>query len=154
MGSIVKLGPNQYVEWCLIAEAPTTNVMTRKAMLDHQMVRFSDKAENRAHIEARLGRADEHGTSFHEGMSAEDLVRWNRAGEGESCLTIPEIIERYTKEPTPGLAKYRVEIVETISWIYEVEAGSEDEARDLAESEYAEPVDRVVSSKTLTPSKL
>lgn len=89
---ILKLDENKYVEWSSVVDAPTTYIMDRE-----EAVRFTQD-------EKRIIRADETGTSFKDvgGISAEEYVAFNRAGENESCISLEEIIDKYTLKEENG----------------------------------------------------
>ena len=91
---IVKLN-GKYMIWSTVVDAPITRLMTREQLEEH--VRFEDGERGIRELPERLERADTNGTSFYRG-SAESVVRFNRAGPGESCLTIKELIEKYEAE--------------------------------------------------------
>jgi len=90
---IVRLAEDKYVEWSTIVDAPVTFIVSREQMLQYldSWHGHSSYAENRA----RLDRADKNGTSAMSPLSMEELIRENRAGEKEKCISLEEIIERY-----------------------------------------------------------
>lgn len=86
---VAKLGDDAYVEWSTVVDAPVSWV------------------EGRAHAVAvwgvhRVDRADRNGTSILDGYPAgrtpEEIVSANRAGPGETTITVEEIITAYTHE--------------------------------------------------------
>ena len=93
---VVKLGPNQYVEWSSVVDAPVTNIMAR-----HEMIQYLDHQDGaRAFHEnrERMKRADEHGTSCMAPTSRDDIIQFNRAGENEKCITLAQIKRRYKRK--------------------------------------------------------
>lgn len=80
---IIKLEDDRYLEWSTVVDAPVS------ASLDR------DEAV-KAWGEERIARADEKGTSFLDVTeSAANYVRLNRAGPGETCLTMEQICKGY-----------------------------------------------------------
>lgn len=92
MGVIVKLGPDQYLLWSTLSDAPVTHVMTRQSMLNWLLANrdLRDDAP-----EVRMERTDQNGTSTIPGESMEDFIRYNRAGPEGKTLTVEEILEKY-----------------------------------------------------------
>lgn len=94
MGSYVaKIADDAYVEWSSVVDAPVSWVQTREQAVKRW-------------TEERVARADANGTSILDGYPAgntpEEIVRANRAGPGESRLTVAEIIEAYDEgNPAP-----------------------------------------------------
>lgn len=90
--SIVKLtdaGVERYLIWSTIVDAPVSDTLTRadvEATYQHQPG-FSE----------RMARVEKHGTSCREPTSVEDLVAFNRAGRGEACLTLDQILDHYVR---------------------------------------------------------
>lgn len=96
--ALVKLAPDEYVEWSSVVDAPVSYVQTRQELLD-----AGEDSE-------RLDRTDRQGHSYHYNYykSTEDFVAFNRAGPKESSLTLdairrmyanPEAYEAFTLEP-------------------------------------------------------
>ena len=83
--AIVRLAPDEYVEWSTVVDAPVTFVQTRAEMLAA------------GEDPDRLDRADRQGHSYVDMgyESAEELVSCNRAGPKESSLTIDAIRRRF-----------------------------------------------------------
>lgn len=87
----VKLGPNQYVEWSTIVDAPITYIQTRDEHAQYLREEYGKSYED--HIEARLARTDRNGTSWRgRDVSLEDQLECNRALPGEKHATLEEII--------------------------------------------------------------
>lgn len=97
-----------YLDWSTICDAPVTNGMTRKELIQYL-------AENRGYkkcrcgcncaAEAVLAHIDKYGHSW-TGLSkpVEDIISHNRAGTGDTSLTIDELIQYYclSEEDTEG----------------------------------------------------
>lgn len=83
---LVKLADDAYVEWSTVVDAPVSSVMTRADVL------LDDPA--------RVMRCDANGHSatWFEPQTVEQLVAGNRAGDGETELSVEEIIEQYTQD--------------------------------------------------------
>jgi hypothetical protein len=96
---LVKLADNEYVEWSTVVDAPVTAVGTRDEIVKHARDEFG--RQGASNIEERLQRCEERGHSAMwpgAGDSVEDLIRGNRAGEGEAEVTLDEIRHLY-REP-------------------------------------------------------
>ena len=84
--AVVKLAEDEYVEWSTVVDAPVTSALEREAAAA-------------AWGADRVQRADVYGTSFmNRVVSTEDMLSCNRAGPGESELTLQEIREKYRKD--------------------------------------------------------
>ena len=98
---IVKIGENRYLEWSTVVDAPVSVGMSRDEMKDRLTTPLSSPLPKEVgvdleRIELRLARADEYGTSVRFArMSAEDLVKNNRAGPEETELTFEELVDEY-----------------------------------------------------------
>jgi len=83
---VAKLGEDAYCEWSTVVDAPLSWVMGRDRAVDHWG-------------EDRVSRADHNGTSIIDGYPAgetpEQIVAGNRAGPGESELTVEQILVEY-----------------------------------------------------------
>lgn len=87
---IVKLADDTYVEWSTVCDCPASHVMTR------------DEALGLAGGQERVERCDRNGTSFVDvAQSGPEYVAFNRAGPVDSCLTVTEMIEQYSRSPAP-----------------------------------------------------
>lgn len=102
---IARLGPNAYVEWSTVVDAPITEVMTeaeiKQYIRDGEAVNVGETDELATRLieqraTARWARVQRFGTSMQE-YSVADLIRSNRAGPQETCLCSRKaIIERYS----------------------------------------------------------
>lgn len=80
---IVRLAPDEYIEWSTVVDAPVSYVMTTEEAL-------------REFGLARVLRADLDGTSYRSPrLTLADLLDSNRAGPDESMATLDEIREKY-----------------------------------------------------------
>jgi hypothetical protein len=95
---IVKLAENEYVEWSSVVDAPVSWIMT----LDELKLHVSREQGNDGlrDLPRRLERVEKFGTSLIDPHyeSAEEYVRFNRAGPNESCLTMDELRRRYRNQ--------------------------------------------------------
>lgn len=104
---IYKFGPDEYVEWSTIVDAPVSTLMTREEMAEYLFREYGhlnpayheiDKQE----IEKRLQRTDEWNSSAYEDMgkvqTPKDLVSINRAGPREGHLTAGQILAGLREE--------------------------------------------------------
>lgn len=90
---ILKLGPDQYVEWSTVVDAPVSYILTRKKMEAFLLAEAVKKARDR--VTERLDTADRNGLTFVDCGSVAELVRGNRAGPNETELTLEQIVEKY-----------------------------------------------------------
>ena len=86
---ILKFGPDQYMIWSTVVDAPVTMMMSLEELLEEQ---------GTDGIQARLERCDQNGCSSLR-HSLDRILICNRAGDGETELTKAEIIEKYTEVP-------------------------------------------------------
>lgn len=94
MGNLlVKLAPDCYVEWSSIVDAPISSTMTLDQLWDYIREEYGRDGAER--LPARLARCDVNGTSSNDGTTLETLEAYNRAGPGETTLSIAEIIQQY-----------------------------------------------------------
>lgn len=98
MGFIVKLDGDKYIEWSRVVDAPMSYIMSRKEMYNHLIEQREKTLASKESSEERLVRADKYGTSLIGKTSVEEIISFNRAGDNESCLSLEEIIEKYTKK--------------------------------------------------------
>jgi hypothetical protein len=90
---VAKLGDDAYCEWSTVVDAPVSWVLTRERAVQE----FTS---------SRVARADRYGTSLLDGYPAgetpDEIVRGNRAGQGETELSVGEIIRDYAEgNPAP-----------------------------------------------------
>ena len=90
---VVCLGEDSYVLWSDTVDAPVSPATGRSKMVsllesEHHVA--WDEADTLVRV------ADEGGTSDH-GRTLAEVVRHNRAGPGESTLTLPELIRAYSE---------------------------------------------------------
>jgi len=90
---IVKLGPNQYVDWSTVIDAPVSYVLTADEMIERRIRQAKKEAEESTR--EALERADRTGTSYL-GITGVKVIDDNRAGEDESKLTREQLIEKFT----------------------------------------------------------
>ncbi len=81
-----------YLEWSTVVDAPVTYGMTRNEMRAH--LTKEGLAKLTARIDERLALADKRGTSFVDN-DVHGLLAVNRAGPGESELTLDGLIDAY-----------------------------------------------------------
>lgn len=87
---------DKYLEWSTAVDAPVTRGMTREEMIEHLVLSVTEEA--RSNAGRRLCRADDHGSSAIPFESAEDVIFGNRAGPGETELSIDGIYDEYCGE--------------------------------------------------------
>lgn len=97
---IAKLADDEYVDWSTVVDAPVTDVLTREQMAAYMLREYGEF--NAREIEPRLARTDKNGHSAMWGkaqnLSVEEMILPNRAGEGESSLTMEELRRDYKEE--------------------------------------------------------
>ena len=101
-GIIVKLG-GLYCEWASSIDAPRTYFMPRREFMQYLRARYCGDAER--DIAERMKRVEERGTSSMLDASAEEVVAGNRAGVGESELSVEELLAQYVPAPERERAK-------------------------------------------------
>lgn len=87
---ILKLG-TKYMEYSTISDAPLTDALTFKELKSYIRRRYGTEGLER--LQERLSDADRCGSSS--GESLEDAIACNRAGPGESCLTLDQFFDCY-----------------------------------------------------------
>lgn len=95
---IVKLpcdGIDYYMEWSTVVDAPVTFGMTRKEFEEYYREEYGESGVRE--LPTRMDRADATGTSGRLHKSAEDAIRWNRAGKDETRLTLDQIVDHYIR---------------------------------------------------------
>lgn len=89
-------GP-RYLEWSTIVDAPVTYGMTLAEFRRHYRREYG--ASGMRELPERLERAEATGTSSRMHASVDALVENNRAGAGETCLTLAQIVDHYCVRP-------------------------------------------------------
>lgn len=89
-------GP-RYMEWSTIVDAPLTYGVTLEEFRKQYQERYG--TEGLSDLPNRLERADLCGCS--NGETAARAIAHNRAGEGETCLTLEQIVEHYCMRNGP-----------------------------------------------------
>ncbi len=85
---IVKL-EKRYFEWSTVVDAPVTEPMTRWEFLAYYRDMYGRAAQKE--LPDRMKRVQQKGTSALSNTSVLDLISFNRAGPGETCLSIDEL---------------------------------------------------------------
>jgi hypothetical protein len=92
---VARLGDDEYVIWSNTVDAPVTFAMTRTEVIEHMQstdrLNF-DQADHLVALPDTTGTSDPH-------LTLEDLLANNRAGVGESTLTLSEIRALYRANP-------------------------------------------------------
>ena len=81
---VVKLG-ERFLEWSSVVDAPVTELMT-----EHQFRRYLLQEYGASGLvgwEQQRARLDRQGTSSRSGLTLEELLQHNRAGQDEACVT-------------------------------------------------------------------
>lgn len=101
---IVKLedkGVSYYLEWSTIADAPITNGMSLEEFKQYYQDTYGQ--EKMSELNERLARVEEKCISAFNYDNLSELLECNRAGEGESCLSIQELIQKYCTTKTKNI---------------------------------------------------
>jgi hypothetical protein len=94
-----KRGP-RYLEYSTIVDAPITLGMTRKQLDAYYRRKNGDVGM--VDLEQRMVRVDAKGTSSRMHNSFEDTIKCNRAGKGETRLTVEQFVEYYINKQGRG----------------------------------------------------
>lgn len=89
---IIKLA-DKYLLYSTIVDAPITYGMSKEELIEYLKEEGTDRL-----IEDRLARVDKIGTSSRLDSSAEETIEFNKAGPGESNLSVEEFIKTYITE--------------------------------------------------------
>lgn len=92
---ILKLD-DKYCEWSTVVDAPVTAFMTIGQFKTYYVEEYGSRSLDS--LVDRLRRVESHGTSAQFGLSADNLISDNRAGDDESTLSRSELLEQYTPE--------------------------------------------------------
>jgi hypothetical protein len=94
-------GESWYLDWSSVVDAPVTCGMSLDEFREYYREEYGPGAMDG--LEERLARVKEKGTSARLHDSVESLIRCNRAGAGETRLTMAQIIDHYCLgvEPQP-----------------------------------------------------
>jgi hypothetical protein len=88
---LVKLG-SKYVEWSTVVDAPVTYGMTLEELTSYIAQQYG--ADGVAILPERLERLAATGTSSYND-TAESVIKGNRAGPGETELSMEQLIKQY-----------------------------------------------------------
>ena len=83
-----------YMYWSTVVDAPVSKLLPLKEFKEW----YEWYHPNEDDFGERLTRVDKHGTSSRSGLSVDELINYNRAGENESCLSKEDIINKYKSE--------------------------------------------------------
>lgn len=94
---IMKLPNGNYIEWSTITDAPRTYGMPLGVFERFYREQYGENGMRE--LPERIARADRKGVSCCL-AGLDDYIEANRAGEGETCLTLDEIVEQYGTIPS------------------------------------------------------
>jgi hypothetical protein len=86
-----------YFEWSTIVDAPITYGMTLEEFAEHYRSEYGESGMR--DFSERMERVEQKGTSSHSDASVDELISWNRAGDGEQFLSKAELIEFLKQRP-------------------------------------------------------
>lgn len=87
-----------YLLWSTVVDAPISDGMRLSEFKKYYESKYGASKNTLSELKERLGRVEETGTSARGYASAEELIKSNRAGPNESCLTIEQILDRYCRK--------------------------------------------------------
>jgi hypothetical protein len=101
MGTMILKLPHPerpYLEWSTIVDAPTTRGLSADDLRAYVQEEYGN--EGLRELPARLARCELDGTSGRVGL--EEAILCNRAGSGETRLTMAQIVEYYCERGCSG----------------------------------------------------
>lgn len=107
MGQFIIKLEDKYLIWSSIVDAPITMGWTLEELTDH--VREESGRRGLDELPARLARVEQKGTSATQDDHVVDTIWLNRAGAGETCMSIDQIIEYYVRNGDPQKPRPRGE---------------------------------------------
>jgi hypothetical protein len=96
MGRFIIKIEDLYFEWSTIVDAPVTYGMTLEQLEDH--IRYRYGQEGIDELPKRLERVEKQGTSINANYTVDEIIKGNRAGDNEKCLTKKQIYKKYCKD--------------------------------------------------------
>jgi len=91
-------GVHYYGEWSTIVDAPVTDLTSDLDELT-AYIRRQYGEEGVRELPERLARVEKAGVSSYHGVTTESLLSGNRAGKGESELSLTQLIDEYKVKP-------------------------------------------------------
>lgn len=89
-----------WISWSSVVDAPTCNGMSRGDFADWYVWRHQSDPMTLGDLQRALDKVERHGVSCYPHYSGtEELIRANRAGDGESELTMEQILDKYCRLP-------------------------------------------------------
>ena len=86
-----------YLDWSTIVDAPITCGMSLEDFKEYYRVNYGGEIYINSELVGRLRRVEEKGTSAKIYNNLDELIRHNRAGKNETCLSKDQIIEWYCR---------------------------------------------------------
>lgn len=83
-----------YLEFSTVVDAPVTYGMSLEDFTEYYREEYGRSAME-LEFPDRMKRVEAHGSSCRMGDSAEAIMRLNRAGKGETCMTMAQLIDTY-----------------------------------------------------------
>lgn len=93
----VNTNTDYYMIWSSVVDAPIVNGMSLEDFAEFYKYEYGNKAFE-DNYNRRMLMVESKGTSALLYDSAEDLIRTNRAGDEEKCLTKEELIQKYCSD--------------------------------------------------------
>lgn len=91
-----KLNTDYYMEWSTIVDAPVTYGVGLDEFKRYYRDQYGE--DGMRDFPNRMRRVDEKGTSSELDNSADELIRYNRAGKNETSLTKEELLEQFCRK--------------------------------------------------------
>jgi hypothetical protein len=88
-----KTNTNYYLEWSTVVDAPITYGMSLEEFNDYYKEEYGNSGLEQ--LAARMERVEQKGTSSMLDASADEVISFNRAGDGETCITKEQIIQKF-----------------------------------------------------------
>lgn len=84
---------DRYLEWGSITDSPITYGMTREEFYEYYREEYGNAGMQE--LESRMQRVDAKGTSNYDDPDLESAIAGNRAGAGETEMTLEQIVGYY-----------------------------------------------------------
>jgi hypothetical protein len=107
MGNYIFRLEDKYLIWSTVVDAPTTTAMTREEFEKFYRAEYGNSSMH--DLRLRMARVDTYGTSARGDDCVMSTVACNRAGPGESTLSLRQIIDWWVHGVKPSLSVLQAE---------------------------------------------